>query len=111
MPPALNELPLNIITCELSRLQPQHSRQLLIALSDLVSYWHQTPSKIVVVFLHKLDEHHHVVDIVEHKSLSILVLALCLKEAEWLITPMAKWIKVMCRVPSVIKTVSIALLA
>jgi hypothetical protein len=65
----------------------------------------------VVVFLHKLDEHHHVVDIVEHKSLSILVLALCLKEAEWLITPMAKWIKVMCRVPSVIKTVSIALLA
>ena len=103
------EFPFNLLFREFLGLLPQHVGQLFLTHANLLSNWHDAVCEVIVVFSQQAIGYHEVVYVLKDKGVARRIGCFGGKKGTWMVAPVPERVKVVGGMPTVIKTVSIAL--
>lgn len=99
----------DLLLAEPLRFTPKQSHELLVGLPNLVSYGHEAPGEVVVVFRQQPIRDLDIINVVKYQCPLGLVLVLGLDDGRRVVTPVTPAVQVVRGVVAVIEAVTVTL--
>jgi hypothetical protein len=99
----------NLLLRKCSCLPLQHTHNLLMRHTYLLSYRHQASCQRIIIFSHQSIRNHEIIDIMKNQGATILVLFLGFHECDRMVAPMTARVEVVRCVPAVVEAISVTL--